>query len=300
MPLVWGQCETKCQTISSLLSFCSLPPISSAWDTSDKTRRNITGLPSGYGFNVGPTTYTIANLSQAECFCTDARTEYMPCAECRHIEWLNDNLTDDERGIMRNILSDCRSFGYYVNSILAYPSTTRSSMPFPTQTALEDEVRASCKDICDVLRGQIEVCDLTALDAEEWPVPTSLPSGEVTEYSGSVLFNRTAAECMCTLPVLRRLAGCRSCIGRELEPDLQLRMIARVENYGYDCNEMGYWTDSESEWAVWIPEEEDDPEGTPTSAASSPTPSTGVMAARFNLIGVILALSFSISLLLLF
>ena len=57
-----------------------------------------------------------------------------------------------------------------------------------------------------------------------------------SDYYGRTLLNRTAGECFCTLPVLRRLSACRYCIQSSEVLDV-------FDDYSFDCAALGYWTD---------------------------------------------------------
>ncbi|KAK5991090.1 hypothetical protein PT974_09367 [Cladobotryum mycophilum] len=274
LPLASPFCEKECQPISSLLQSCSLPPLSTPWSSiPEPSTRNVTGLPKVLGGSTkGPETSVVGSYAQAACFCTRARVEINPCAACFDADRFENGggaRRDGERvaGAYRR---DCKEFGYFANETLAYPSTTRASMP--AQTGLGTS--SDCSSVCRVVKSQIAECELTPLGRRFKPLGVDMvPSPGGSNYYGWLLFNRTSAECMCTKPVLRRLSACRWCIASnyaeeggqeegEGEEDVDM-----VSYYEADCTSLGYWTDSQEV----VPEEGDDEKdrggggGVPTS-----------------------------------
>jgi hypothetical protein len=250
-----GQCADACGGVSSRLSSCSLPSLSDTLPDRP-VQRNLTGLPdSASTWDTGPETFQIADYNQAECFCPEAVTQLDDCVQC-----FVDGDDDQGRGVARDYRSDCAEFGYFGNSTLSHPSTTRTTMPMATPAPGSDD---GCK-ACGIIRGQIEECSLTPLDTDDKPDITTLGSPS-TPFMGYVLLNRTAAECFCTLPVLRRLDACRECI--IMADETKQRGV--LDNFRADCNGLGYWTDSQ------IVQDDDENNSAPsaTSAALAPTPS---------------------------
>lgn len=287
IPLARGACEQECEGVSSLLSKCSLPPFSDVWNA-EAQYRNLTGLPPSYTEDdLGPETHVISTYSEAECLCVDVWKEFKDsCIKCRVRQ-----LTFEETGQGANMISDCQAFGYYNNS-LTYPSTTRPSLPSRTQASSGE---FTCNDICGVLRGQIEDCDLPQLEDDRWPVRRSVPpDDDYPPRYASVLFDREDAECLCTLPVLRRLKGCRECLSFKRATGEEQDLSLRVWKYNSECSEMGYWTD----WQWILPSlEDDDSPTTPVSDNSSPSPTDTEDSGRYNSVGPVLALSVIVSLL---
>ncbi|KAL2811879.1 hypothetical protein BJX63DRAFT_397990 [Aspergillus granulosus] len=131
----------------------------------------------------------------------------------------------------------------------------------PTASSLNGN---TCGNICGVIRAQTEECDLTALDLEDLPRQINVDSA----YRGNVLLNRTAAECMCSMPVLRRFRGCRKCI----ESDRDAGSLDIVDFYQEECNELGYWSDD----AVVEPEAIEEDDGEADVSDESPTDGVGM------------------------
>ncbi|KAL4993145.1 hypothetical protein BDV10DRAFT_190258 [Aspergillus recurvatus] len=243
-----AQCETECNPLTSLLSDCFLPRLpttESGTDVPPSDYRNITGLEFYTMPYVlpGPHTSFLETATQAECLCIEGVHILPECNNCLSGYRFSNSLPmlQDDKRAMDRYESDCTEWGYFANETLAYPSTTRSAMPSsatgPADPGPADKVSSSCASICGVIRGQIDDCGLTPLDIDEDDIPWARVD---PAYAGSVLLNRTAGECMCSLPVLRRLRGCWMCVDAEKElgvPDL-------VRYYREECNELGYWTDS--------------------------------------------------------
>jgi hypothetical protein len=212
----------------------------------------------------GPDTVEIANYTQASCFCTHGVEMLKTCVDCAWESQYdeNDNLhpSDCYEGADAYAF-DCSSFGYYANSTLSYPSTTRISMPLQTQASASD-----CS-VCGIIEGQIAECGFGVSLATENYRSLSLEvhsSVDQHNYWGTILFNRTAAECFCTLPVLRRLNACWRCVS---DDDTQRDI---VWDYGYDCHQLGYWSDSQVIQLTETPSS-----ATPTQTSSAFQSATG-------------------------
>lgn len=283
LPLAQAVCDQECQSLSGLLSDCSLPAISPVWAHGNTypQRRNLTGLPSEWNHEIGPNTYLIANYSQADCFCNDAPAEIKPCFECYQLEWEGGDMSD--LAPLESMHLDCEEFGYFDNSTLSHPSTTLSSMPVATQMP-DYSGSGACDDVCGVLGGQIAECDLTPLDTDEdeWPSQEAIPLGWGGSQPVKLLLNRTAAECLCTLPVMRRMIACKECLRVDEEFEAELKLRPLVLEYGFECYEMGYWTDRE--WVVpQLPEDTDG--GSPKSTEDAE--GTGVKSGGLVLVPVL-------------
>ena len=233
-PLVSALCEQECGNIPSLLAQCSLPPLTTDQNTLPRAKlQNVTGLPHSE-FNHDPLTSLVTNLTQARCLCTEARLNLYPCSRCF--------LTSDDAGLKSNEYElsgryshDCEMFGYFRNATLAYPSTTRTNLPVATPPpAPEVTGGPACQEICAVVRGQIEDCGTTPIEAEEKPPSVALDADDIL-FGNSLLLNRTAAECVCTTQVLRRIPGCSRCIEFLTTPTLLLGL------YDFACGDFGYW-----------------------------------------------------------
>ncbi|KAL2866049.1 uncharacterized protein BJX67DRAFT_382151 [Aspergillus lucknowensis] len=263
--LARAQCSKECGPISSLLSSCSLPDLDADWHSFEHLpiERNLSGLEYA-SFGNGPETAQIATYEEARCFCPDAINALSDCEVCARSACDISCLTDPED--MESAIAnqyevagyyhdDCMAFGYYANSTLSSPSTTLSSMP---ATTTAPEYNSEC-EICGVLHGQLAECDLVDLDISPKPPRTSVPA-EGYDYYGSVLLNRTAAECLCTLPVLRRFDGCRSCITQKNDDLMEVFDLYRSE-----CETLGYWTDAQ------VVEYNSSPSSTTSSTQSGPS-----------------------------
>lgn len=161
----------------------------------------------------------------------------MDCSQCYAYDRLNSGSGTklDEGRVHGAYIRDCNEFGYFDASVLAYLFTTRSSMPESTGA---DASNSDCGSVCGVLRTQSRDCRPTPLDSKSLPPRGSVESLGV-DYYGSLLLNRTAAKCMCTLPVLRRFSGCRWCIASRKSDD----SVQIVNDYEVDYISLGYWTD---------------------------------------------------------
>lgn len=266
IPGVRGQCSQECGPISSLLSSCSLPDLDTDWHEFQHLpiERNLSGLEYA-PFGNGPETARIATYDEARCFCTKATNSLSDCEVCARSACSgscysgpeSETPTANQNKVAEYYHRDCKAFGYFANSTLSSPSTTLSSMPPSTEAPNYND---DC-EICGVIHGQITECGLVDLDTSPPATQTSVLA-EGYDYHGSVLLNRTAAECFCTLPVLRRLDGCRRCI--TIRND-DLREV--FDMYRSECHDLGYWTDSQ------VVEYESSPSST-TSAQSGSSPTS--------------------------
>ncbi|OJJ03014.1 hypothetical protein ASPVEDRAFT_29550 [Aspergillus versicolor CBS 583.65] len=265
LPAVRGQCSQECGPVSSLLSSCALPDLDSDWHDFQHLpiERNLSGREYA-PFGNGPSTARIATYDEAQCFCTEAISSLSDCEACARSacpgSCYSDSESDSPAARQNKIAGyyheDCKAFGYFANSTLSSPSTTVSSMPPATEAP---DYNSDC-GICGVIHGQIRDCDLVDLDASPPPPRTSVLA-EGYDYYGNVLLNRTAAECLCTLPVLRRLDGCRQCITTQNDDLLEV-----FDMYRSECQDLGYWTD------VHVVEYENSPSSSSsTQPGSSPT-----------------------------
>ncbi|KFY49461.1 hypothetical protein V496_09992 [Pseudogymnoascus sp. VKM F-4515 (FW-2607)] len=242
--LVLAICEGNCSTIIELLSQCSLPPL-----TVGEREQDWALAPGDNGTSRGTT--FISLRSEAECFCIDARHEFDKCWDCysdAH-RGMGDNDWSPDSDALSEYKDDCSTLGFHPNDTLAYVSTTRTSMPSSTPV-LND----GCDDTCGVLRGQIDDCNLTPLDTDKVP-KTVYYKG--SNYEGSVILNRTAGECVCTVPVSSRFRECTLCL-RNYEDKLEI-----AERYEDECEGLGYYFDN---WPDV--EEEDKDDGNKTTDAS--------------------------------
>ncbi|KAJ5859304.1 hypothetical protein N7534_004581 [Penicillium rubens] len=199
IPGVRGQCSQECGPISSLLSSCSLPGLDTDWHEFQHLpiERNLSGLEYA-PFGNGPETARIATYDEARCFCTKATNSLSDCEVCARSACSgscysgpeSETPTANQNKVAGYYHRDCKAFGYFANSTLSSPSTTLSSMP-PTTEA--PDYNSDC-EICGVIHGQITECGLVDLDTTPPPTQTSVLA-EGYDYHGSVLLNRTAAEC---------------------------------------------------------------------------------------------------------
>lgn len=229
-------CEDKCKPIIDLLAKCSLPPLSTDYNSIG----NPTTRPQDGG-TVGPATYYVDSTEKASCFCTKARESFQACTDCFD-DTGNYNSNDDKMNTL--FLEDCNEFGYFINKTLSYPSTTRDSMPSST-AAPSSEVKCTEADECGVVRNQVAECGLTSFDDVD-------PSMSLDEYfdelDSDLLPSRKAAECLCTKPVLNRLDSCSRCIGSAIKkaPGDNISLnFAIARGYGSGCFKFGYYADAE-------------------------------------------------------
>lgn len=274
--MTWGICDTECGPLSDLLSGCSLPPYSPVWDRSSELR-NLTGLPPAWSHQAGPNTYHVANYAQANCFCHDAPAEIISCLDCHGLNWDGGEMPFLD--ILDGMYHDCTEFGYFDNSTLSYPSTTVSSMPKTTQFT-DSSGSDACIDTCGVLGGQIAECDLIPLGVDKLPSPKEVPLGRGV-YHATLLFDRASAECVCTLPVMRRMAACGECQKSHAEG----MTMPLFTDYVVECNKMGYWTDSE--WIVPETEDDDGPTFILTTSTGSATSADSADGACPDSVGLI-------------
>lgn len=277
-------CETECAPISQGLEACSLPLLTSLdWKTlKDKgtTDRKFTDPPPDDvdRWLGGPFTHVLETAAQANCFCIEARANFDACDRCLLAAPLTGESTENESGSLEIYMDDCVNMGYYANQTLAYPSTTRSSAPSATVPVRgvafagdsDDEGGAddNCENLCGIANGQIVECGLAPLDVPEddRPRPQTVTSPD-RAYLGWVLLNRTAAECVCTTPFLRRILGCELCLVEKERRDLALV----GHHHRFDCHQLGYYSDAQ----YLLPGPEDVGGGGGGSGAGSGGSSTG-------------------------
>ncbi|KAL3483372.1 hypothetical protein BJX62DRAFT_231021 [Aspergillus germanicus] len=223
-PGSFAQCEGECDPLASILSRCALPPFTATHNRTfppASDYRNLTGLEfyTSPRLLPGPFTSFLEPATDAECLCTDGVHWLHSGSHClSSYRFVNSQpiLQDDER-TMDRYRSDCGAWGYFANETLGYPTTTRSAMPASQTGDLGlGSGESTCGAVCSVIRGQIDDCGLTPLDTNEEDMPRVVRVD--FGYSASLLLNRTAGECLCSVPVLRRLRGCRMCIGAEKDP----------------------------------------------------------------------------------
>lgn len=95
-----------------------------------------------------------------------------------------------------------------------------------------------------------------------------------SDYYAHLLFNRTAGECACTLPVLRRMGVCRVCLGSVGQREV-------LDGYAADCAAMGYWTDE-----GYVTAEERPTESGTTTAAAAASPTETSRGRRLRVDGI--------------
>lgn len=292
----WTGCEAECEPLDSLLSECALPPVSDAWNSEMKKRNVTRSAPVNEWTGSGPETWVLETFSEAECFCIDFRDKDLVCGRCMGREHGLDAMGMDGWDESLNMLRDCQAFGYFDSTELAYPSTTRTSLPSRTHKPFEAEGE-SCDDVCSVIRAQIQECGLSPLEHGELPEGESVTSDEGgREHWAQVLKNRKDAECMCTLPVLRQFKGCSDCSDAGPTREEGERW-EKIRIYHNECSEMGYWTDSEQ---VMYEDEGDNPTSSQAAEGSSPSSDYKEDEGGRNSVGPTLASSFLAGLFLLY
>lgn len=262
VPLVAAACEKDCAPISSLLSECSLPPLTAdPGKYKELTERNFIGLDESPLWSMGEPTHIIKDYKEARCLCIDARKDFPDCKDCiARDDYRNNNMkTSDRRRVLDYYRRDCDDLGFFANDTLAYPSTTRTIAPSATVTP-DISVSEDCDELCGVINGQLHECDLVPLDAKE-PRVTMVPSPGFDLYA-SLLLNRSAAECACTMPVLRRMYGCWKCWSDGDAPS-----PFNILDYNHECRGMGYWSDEEF---IVVEEEESSGPGAPEPTIFDP------------------------------
>lgn len=238
----YGFCPDECRAVTSLLSTCFLPPLTTPTnnDLPERPFRNITRQPQYGGYIAGPETAFVTNTTQAGCFCTEGRKGFEACLTClggQFVEIVGSPVYD-EYLMMTSYIYDCGEFGYFDNVSLAYPSTTRTALPSVTlpPSDLVPGGTACKNDICGVVRGQIAECGLTPIEVDKSPEDRLIFSDSLLSGTRQ-LWNRTAAECMCTTEVLRRLPGCQRCLEGSKAQFAGIVMT----NYMWECDDFGYW-----------------------------------------------------------
>jgi hypothetical protein len=232
-----GAC-LPCNIVTSLLSQCSLPPLSTPENSIPSAIfRNVTGLAPIYGDEFGPTTFMLATYEDASCFCTKGVKLLFNCNGCT--EFPSTPEASNAFSVSVDYELDCQAFGYYADDTQAYPSTTLTASPTASVPADQASVIKGCSG-CDVVAAQIAQCGLTALNVDPSPVLRYIDFGNGVESSRYILFNRTAGECFCTLPVLDKLDACFQCMG-SVDGDGPISSIA--QDYLQDCGDLGYFPD---------------------------------------------------------
>lgn len=235
---------TPCETISSLLVKCNLPALSTDYRNFNETHvRNITHAPDFFNFHPeNPSTKILSDYDAVSCFCASAIHVLRPCADCTTIDDEVGTADDNRWGMAWTYLQDCRSFGYFVNSTQAYPSTTRTSLP--RATASPPQKDPDCP-VCDPIASQLTECNATSISGATY-MPLIAPWIKSFTSVGThddgllfrwILMNRTMGECICTLPVLRRLDACWDC---------SRNFSSMVYAYRWDCTDLGYFTDEQT------------------------------------------------------
>jgi hypothetical protein len=254
---VLAVCDSECSSVTDLLATCDIPnfipdPNSVNWTLSPV---DITGLSFGF-YEQGPYTYAVTNQSQAACFCTDGIHGLTTCFKCLYdspdLSYYNNSQIVGAYG------SDCLNFGYFDNTTLGEPTNTADTLPTQTSTINKE----GC-DICGVIDNQLEECDLLPLDSSPPRTATRLYSfgSSAAGLSNWLLLNRTAAECFCTLPVLRRSYACDLCFPSDSNA------WSMMNFYIQDCNSMGYWSDDKA----FPPTETATPSATASTSSQGPT-----------------------------
>lgn len=240
------ECATlSCNPISSLLTKCNLPALSTPFKTyENSTFRNVTQAPELGGpvtfFHVGgPETYILDGYESAKCLCAADIQDVYDCASC-DIGAVTDSPEANRGEMSYKYFSDCLTFGYYANASQGFPTITHTA--FPTATAPPSERNADCPP-CDVIANQLTQCNQTDTSGSRYP-PLSVDDSEIvgidfpdgTHAARWHLMNRTMGECVCTLPVLRRFPACESCAGG---------LVGGAIEYRTDCRDLGYFSDAE-------------------------------------------------------
>jgi len=228
-----AQCSS-CNAVAETLGHCHLPDIGTNYTSlpSAKTQRNVSGILFDYPLEVGPSTFELVNYTQADCLCSKHTKDLDSCANCLNSTTANGTKEDNYRRVAEVFLEDCKAFGYYPNNSIAYPSTTRTITPLQTGSL------TGC-NICGIIGGQLDECNLEPLTATPPKGTRTIRLGtDDSEYTAYLLFNRTAGECFCTLPVLNLFFSCQKCIGEG--PALQM-----INYYRTDCHTLGYWSEAD-------------------------------------------------------
>jgi hypothetical protein len=230
----------SCELSESLLLGCQLRSLSTPRNSSIRAElRNVTGT-NLISFIDRPLTVFIANTSSAACLCPSGRTSLRECTICANNAALKyDELDAITRSSLYNASlesdlysGDCEEFGYFYEPEQGGPTSTRKSLP--TATPTKTPKVPGC-DLCDVIFAQVEECNLLSVVTSPFPPETSITTNSSDGHSvRSVLFNRTAAECICTLPVLQRFPGCETCGIR-----LGQKVGGGMSRYEADCGTMG-------------------------------------------------------------
>jgi hypothetical protein len=236
---------SSCELAESTLLDCRLPSLSTPRNTSIRGElRNVTGT-NLISFIDRPLTIFVTNTSTASCLCPSGRTSLWECYWCGNNAGLDIDIDPITRLSLRNASlqsklysGDCEEFGYFYEPEQGGPTSTRKSLPTATPSITP---KVPGCDLCDVISAQVEECNLPSVTTSPFPPETSIMTNSSLGHSyRSVLFNRTAAECVCTLPVLQRFPGCETC-GIYLSEKLGDGM----SRYEADCGTMGYFSSAD-------------------------------------------------------
>lgn len=246
-------CIQYCSAQISLLEECSLPPLTETYE-----------LRPWKTLDDGTEVRRFESRAEANCYCTEGRLDRQ-CSSCFTDQWMDDNTlreTDEFRN-WDDYQDDCRRLGFYDDDVVGYPSTTRSALPTSTPGA------RVCSAECGILRGAIQQCKLTPLEKSPTPSRERL----TLNYYATVLHNRTAGECTCTIPVLEAMPGCLSC----LRENAGQAMIYMGAAYADDCENLGYRVVVEVEDVADAPTTTSDAPAEETSQADNGGERTGPM-----------------------
>jgi hypothetical protein len=236
---------SSCESAESTLLDCQLPSLSTPRNTSIHAElRNVTGT-NLISFIDRPLTVYVANTSTATCLCPSGRISLWECYFCGYNAVLNIDLDPTTRSSLRNASlqsglysQDCEEFGYFYEPKQGGPTSTRKSLPTGTPSITPNVV--GC-DLCDVISAQVEECNLPSVATSPFPPVTTITTNSSKGHSyRSVVFNRTAAECVCTLPVLQRFPGCETCGILRGE-----QIFTGISRYEADCGTMGYFSSAD-------------------------------------------------------
>jgi hypothetical protein len=241
---VFAQTHLSCpdyQQAEDVLSTCNFPPLAESrafWPNSSTVHKNPFT-------NVGPNTAIIANKTSASCLCSDGRVYFNDTFVCEESLTIDGMPLGPEWDLTSNVSSnaelymhDCQEWGYFADPIQAYPSTTRTSLPSDT---ISPTPTVSGCSLCDVVAAQVNECGLLPWNTNPQPANTNIPIVD-GESHRIFLYNRTAGECVCTLPVLRSMPGCLSCIYGKMFGGSNL-LFSGLLFYINDCGTLGYYPD---------------------------------------------------------
>jgi hypothetical protein len=257
-----------CSRVSSLLASCALPPLSVPKPTDVPPYRNVSGATSfaGHGDQL-PAAYYLETYADAACLCLPGIEAVHDCQGCL-------SLKTDAGWVAQAYNEDCNAFGYWANVTQGAPTTTRSAVP--VRTSVSSSVAsaiAPCAPWCSIIAEQTDECRLMALDYKNYYSKVTNVGGRYESIYRHLLFNRTAGECLCTLPVNRQMFACRDC----LYDQKQTNAAEIVDDYWFDCAALGYFSDSQQ--AVY-PKCLGCPSGLPGSELLSTSSSSSASATR--------------------